>query len=404
MRLLQFGPSAESEQLDIKLCEYQIDVPPYAIFSHRWGSSEDEVSFHNLMERKSDVQLKKGYKKIESCCRQALKDELTHAWVNTCCIDKTSSAELSEAINSMYKWYADSEVCYAYLSDAKSKEDMRDSLWFTRAWTLQELIAPRKVVFFSADWAEIGEKRHNAKLIYDITNIAEDVLIHHNIKEVCISQKMSWVSKRQSTRIEDRAYSLLGLFDISLPILYGEGPRAFTSLQERILQTSVDHTIFAWDLSASDYSGFLAESPDAFVNSSKIQKMPAEDYMEKFDLPSPRIDYALTNHGLEIVLPHSALYNYVSLFAAFLACYNIDSGKPVVIYLRRCLNRRLSDSFFRTKLSSHSLGDETLLQDYDIGKIALNKVLVTVPEKPWARAIRPLLPEEIVKPRDVLDE
>ena len=404
MRLLQFAPSEESERLEIKLCEYQVDVPPYAIFSHRWGSVEDEVSFHDLTWRRSDAQLKKGYEKIEPCCRQALKDELTHAWIDTCCIDKTSSAELSEAINSMYKWYTDSHVCYAYLSDVKSKEDMKNSNWFTRAWTLQELIAPRKVVFFSADWTEIGEKRHMAKLIYAITNIAEEVLIHRDIEDVCISQKMCWASKRQSTRIEDRAYSLLGLFNISLPILYGEGLRAFTRLQEKIIRTSVDHTIFAWDLTASDHSGLFADSPNAFANLSKIRKMAAEDYMEKFNLPSPRIDYALTNNGLEILLPYLVSYNHVSLHAAFLACYYEDSGKSVVLYLRRSLHHRLSDFFFRTKLSSHSLGDEYILQNFDKGKTALGKVLIRMPEKPWARAIRPLLPEEIAKPSNLSNE
>ena len=159
MRLLKINPSLELKQPSIELQEYHYDeLPPYAVLSHRWGSVEDEVLYFDITQKPDEAKLKKGYEKIVACCKQALKDGLAHVWIDTCCIDKASSAELSEAINSMFEWYKQAHICYAYLQDVKSWEDhyenssaFRRSQWFTRGWTLQEMIAPGEVKFFGED-------------------------------------------------------------------------------------------------------------------------------------------------------------------------------------------------------------------------------------------------------------
>jgi len=173
-------------------------------------------------------------------------------WIDTCCIDKTSSAELSEAINSMYRWYQRSQVCYAYLvdvPDATADHSRPDSLfqqskWFTRGWTLQELLAPTFVEFYDQNWIEIGTKSSMRTLVQKITNIS--ILV--NIDEACVAEKLSWASTRVTTRIEDLAYCLMGLFDINMPLLYGEGHNAFLRLQLEIWNRTNDESIFAWSM------------------------------------------------------------------------------------------------------------------------------------------------------------
>jgi len=156
------------------------EIPPYAILSHTWGSEEVLLADLNL----SGVQSKEGYRKIKSACHQASQDGLQHIWIDTCCIDKTSSAELSEAINSMYTWYAIAEVCYVYLSDVSESASIHDvgsefarSRWFTRGWTLQELLAPSTLIFFAMNWIKIGEKSTTmASLLSTITSVDKEIL------------------------------------------------------------------------------------------------------------------------------------------------------------------------------------------------------------------------------------
>jgi hypothetical protein len=246
--------------------------PPYAILSHTWG--KEEVSLQDLAQ--PEVSRKEGFKKIRYCCEQSLKDNLEFAWVDTCCIDKSSSAELSEAINSMFRWYLNAGVCYAYLQDVATVypgssgpgPEFENSKWFTRGWTLQELLAPDAVVFYSASWQKIGTKKELISTLSRITNIDSHFLgpeADTRLRFASIAQKMSWASKRKTTRVEDIAYSLLGIFDISLPLLYGESTRAFTRLQEKLIEQYHDHSIFAWGLSGSGRtSGLFAASPDDF--------------------------------------------------------------------------------------------------------------------------------------------
>ncbi|KAI1786352.1 hypothetical protein LXA43DRAFT_1065138 [Ganoderma leucocontextum] len=177
-----------------------------------------------------------------------------YIWIDSCCIDKSSSSELSEAINSMYAWYARADVCYAYLADVPPGDDhqaegsrFRKSRWFTRGWTLQELIAPVKVDFLSKDWAPIGSKHALVDLVESVADINYKALLKlEPLDAFSVAQRFSWAAKRETTREEDRAYSLLGIFDINMPTLYGEGDRAFRRLQEQIMQRIPDQSLFAW--------------------------------------------------------------------------------------------------------------------------------------------------------------
>jgi hypothetical protein len=247
------------------------DTPPYAIVSHTWD--EEEVLFADVV--KGDISSKKGFTKVDNSCKQAVKDGFEWVWIDTCCIDKSSSAELSEAINSMYKYYQRSEVCYAFLSDVDERKNLTDEMnkskWFTRGWTLQELIAPRQLRLFGQRWIEIGTKESLVAIIGNITTIPAMILRGSTPRVENVAQRMSWASRRKTTREEDMAYCLLGLFDIYLTPLYGEGAyMAFLRLQQEILKTEHDHTIFMW-VAGHDImnQGLLASSPKAFCNHAR---------------------------------------------------------------------------------------------------------------------------------------
>ena len=261
------------------------NIPYYAILSHRWEN--EEVTFQDLREGRGPDMA--GYSKITGCCRQARLDGWEYAWVDSCCIDKSSSAELSEAINSMFKWYKDSQVCYSYLSDVKERSDFADSQWFTRGWTLQELLAPEFLIFYDNNWKEIDTKPRLLRKIESITGISVEHLV--NFEDASIAQIMSWASRRRTTRIEDQAYCLMGLFGINMPPLYGEGSSSFLRLQLEILRTSEDETIFAWTSEDSRPTGLLARSAADFRKSSKIIR-------GRFI--QDRAPYTMTNKGLRL--------------------------------------------------------------------------------------------------------
>ncbi|RYP41740.1 hypothetical protein DL767_000756 [Monosporascus sp. MG133] len=229
----------------------------YVILSHTWEDGQ-EVSFQewNTYITKNQgweaVAQKSGFKKIEGACQEAKVHGFEYIWVDTNCIDKSSSAELSEAINSMFAWYTFSAVCFVYLSDVAFHYDVdrtmfEDSRWFTRGWTLQELLAPIEVYFYSKEWMRLGTRISLAHEIADITSIGKDYLTGKNLHSASVATRMSWAATRQTTREEDKAYSLLGIFDINMPLLYGEGGKAFLRLQEEIIKVSTDQSIFAWD-------------------------------------------------------------------------------------------------------------------------------------------------------------
>ncbi|KAI9775850.1 MAG: hypothetical protein M1839_000724, partial [Geoglossum umbratile] len=202
------------------------NIPSYAVLSHTWGSDDEEVTFNDLVN--SAGKSKAGYRKIHFCGKQAANDGLQFFWVDTCCIDKSSSAELSEAINSMFRWYQDAARCYVYLSDVsvstrRWKMAFKKSRWFTRGWTLQELIAPGSVEFFSVEGEPLGDKKSLEQTLHEITGIATQALRGSPLSYFRTDERMSWAAKRQTSREEDAAYSLLGIFNIHMPLIYGEG-------------------------------------------------------------------------------------------------------------------------------------------------------------------------------------
>lgn len=273
--------------------------PDYVILSHMWG--EDEVTFDDI--HKPHARQMQGYRKIAGCCQMALKDGFEWAWIDTCCIDKRSSSELSEAINSMYEWYWSAAICYAYMSDVHHHHEIMDiqmeleaSRWFHRGWTLQELLAPDVVEFYDKSWKFLGTKSQLIQSVERATNINEMYLSDRDtIKSASIATKLSWAAGRQTTRPEDIAYCLLGLVEVNMPMLYGEGDRAFYRLQSELIRKDIDHTIFTWEPIEEDWESVavLAPSPALFKGSANNSRIEAQG-------PS---SYDITNNGLRITLP-----------------------------------------------------------------------------------------------------
>ncbi|KAK0750637.1 heterokaryon incompatibility protein-domain-containing protein, partial [Schizothecium vesticola] len=254
-------------------------TPPYAVLSHTWGCDADEASLQEMMVPSvldSPTAAKPGFEKIRKTCQIALETRgLKYAWVDTCCIDKTSSAELSEAINSMFKWYQQAAICLAFLEDWEPEQPAFDHCrWWRRGWTLQELIAPRDVLFFDKTWAKRGDLASLCEKISKVSRIKEDVLTkERTLSHVPVAVRMSWASHRETSREEDIAYCLMGIFDINMAMLYGEGSKAFLRLQEEIIKTTPDVSLFAWvakENAGPAFMGILASSPAEFSHCSDI--------------------------------------------------------------------------------------------------------------------------------------
>jgi len=242
MRLLSLN-----EHGDLAWREFSQDkIPPYAILSHTWGT--EEVSFVDLVNKSGKS--KAGYHKIVFCGEQAARDNLRYFWVDTCCIDKRNNTELTKAINSMFRWYRNAVACYAYLSDVATsasndvnaeicqsawEADFRRSRWFTRGWTLQELLAPASVIFYSSQHKQLGDKQSLVGLIHDITGIPISALHGHPLDTFSATERMAWAANQQTMESEDGAYCLLGIFNIFMPLIYGEGKdSALKRLQREI--------------------------------------------------------------------------------------------------------------------------------------------------------------------------
>lgn len=299
----------------------------YAILSHRWKDGGEvlyaEMSIdgddpNGVQKRDAYLRATKphGWAKIEGTCQQARRDKIDYVWIDTCCIDKRSSAMESEEINSMYRYYQEAKVCYAYLAGLPSQKDplfnarFRKHEWFTRGWTLQELIAPEHVNFFTdrclpggivdnEDWIFLGNKKMNlCDSLSMITGIDVDILKNsRDVHSVSVAKRMSWAAKRTTFKDEDRAYSLIGLFNVNMPLIYGEGEKAFIRLQEEIMKESSDESLFAWrdpEAKLGDRSGLLAKSPAMFADSGR--------FFGYYNW-EPRNPFFKTNHGLRITLP-----------------------------------------------------------------------------------------------------
>lgn len=341
MRLLKFDEHGE-----LSLTKDLVDnMPPYAILSHTWGADEDEVTFEELRNRPDKS--KAGYRKIQFCGRQARQDNLDYFWVDTCCINKQSSAELSEAINSMYSWYQGSQRCYIYLSDVEKpnwKKSISKSRWFRRGWTLQELLAPPKAIFYDRQGRRLGSKTALARRIASIIRIPVTALTSGNLMEFSVAQRMSWAARRITTRVEDGAYCLLGLFGVNMPLLYGEGQRAFFRLQEEIIKYNDDHSIFAWSMKEMKFSGLLAPSPAYFSRCHFVTSGESLNGREPF---------AMTNRGLSIALkitPWAA-----DTYLAYIDCTDRTTDQEPAtlgIFLRRLSQ---DDQYTRINLRQNGL-------------------------------------------------
>lgn len=254
MRLLELNSAGELNLTNDIVAD---DLPQYGILSHTWGSDTDEVTFSDLSNGTGVS--KPGYEKIRFCGQQTRHDGLRHFWVDTCCIDKSNSVELSEAINSMFRWYANAFKCYVYLSDVSRpalKEndecsqgawelDFRKSRLFTRGWTLQKLLAPASVEFISKEGVKLGNKESLLRHICEITGIPAKALRGSPLSHFSITERISWQERRESKRKEDMAYSLLGICNVHMALIYGEGrDHAFERLRKEIEAASKGESSF----------------------------------------------------------------------------------------------------------------------------------------------------------------
>ncbi|KAK0715059.1 heterokaryon incompatibility protein-domain-containing protein [Lasiosphaeris hirsuta] len=310
------------------------NAPKYAILSHTWG--DEELLFEDMAtpEKRSVAALSKpeGFAKMWSSCAMAKVKGFEYIWIDTCCIDKSSSAELSEAINSMFKWYALSELCLAYISDyggdeAAAREapssrydasylnppgSFTGSRWFTRGWTLQELIAPMTVAFCNRNWEYIGDRSSLAEA-YTRAVSGEPAVNLIRLKEdltaVSIAARMSWASDRVTTRDEDIAYCLLGIFNVNMPLLYGEGDKAFLRLQEEIIKNPFDQSILvcsSYSRPEGRWAMILAPHPSCFHGYQDVQLLRSQALHDSSRTHPEGI-------GLQVWLCSTGLLNYGQL-------------------------------------------------------------------------------------------
>jgi hypothetical protein len=374
--------------------EYFDEPPPYAILSHTWDYGQ-EVSFQDMLYLSTSISMqggitpaaakirsKTGYSKIVVCCQKAREAEIGLCWVDTCCINKDSSSELSEAINSMYHYYANSKVCYVYLGDLVSGRSLdtndddggydsvefRSCRWLKRGWTLQELIAPSDLIFYNQSWSIVGKLARFEALdsslsqrLADATGIDVGLLTGvKQLEDFSIAQKLSWAALRSTSRIEDESYCLLGILGVNLPLLYGERDRAFFRLQKELLESTDDETLFAWSTQQNSgdprkFGGFLATSPKAFANAGNIVRA-------RLALPT-HSPYHWTNRGLRITLNMDTRFGSPAVGAAVavLDCVSYDSPRqPLGILVSildvadtaRIMKSASGESYTNKKLSS----------------------------------------------------
>jgi hypothetical protein len=361
-------------------------TPSYAILSHTWGS--EEVTFQDMQMGSGLTKI--GYRKIIATCKQASVDGLAYAWVDTCCIDKSSSAELSESINQMCTWYHEAAVCYVLLEDVVPGEEggrsFEQARWFGRGWTLQELLAPRKLEFYDAEWEKIGCREQFAREVEKATNIEWEALQGETtlayVRSTSVAKRMAMAAGRQVTRAEDMAYCLLGLFDVSMPLLYGEGgPKAFERLQEEIIKRHLDQSFLLW-LAPAEHLGskkdlpLFAQSPAAFAG--------CKDVLTTGETVAP---FTLNNQGLQLRAPVYQVLGRRNKFVAVLACaQGMGSTERLGLPMRaiertgRLLIREAASEFITVPeaiLVTAQIRDFCVLRDVPIGVPRLLSVRIT---------------------------
>ncbi|KAH7082415.1 heterokaryon incompatibility protein-domain-containing protein [Paraphoma chrysanthemicola] len=225
-------------------------TPPYAILSHTWNQDEEqEVTYDDVVA--GNATSKSSYEKVEFCIGQAERDGIAYIWIDTCCIERRNGPEIAEAINSMFRWYQKAENCYVYLTDVSIPADgneallssmawvsvFQDSRWFRRGWTLQELLAPHTVRFYDRDGHFLGDKSSLEEPLHRTTRLPRRALHGDSLSGFSVAERMSWTRGRETRKEEDQIYCLLGIFDVSMPLIYGEGLlNAARRLREEILK------------------------------------------------------------------------------------------------------------------------------------------------------------------------
>ncbi|KAK4032710.1 HET-domain-containing protein [Parachaetomium inaequale] len=295
MRLLNAATHALEEFVD------DDHVPPYTILSHTWGA--EEVTFKDLSSALTSPPVdwrayknKQGWPEIVNSAQHARNCGWRYIWIDTCCIDKSDVTDLSEAINSMFRWYECAEVCYAYLANVPPDHptlvhpwtwSFRSSRWFRRGWTLQELLAPSFLEFLDRDWNPIGSRTNGPmKLSWR--------------RASSVATKLSWAANRETTLVGDRTYSLLGLLGVNMPLIYGEGERAFTRLQHELIRSSSDESIFAWGSPMSECSRNIAHGVDSPILAPSPRDYEHTRGIVTWMFDKRRKGFAMTNAGLSL--------------------------------------------------------------------------------------------------------
>ncbi|KAH9950529.1 heterokaryon incompatibility protein-domain-containing protein [Amylocystis lapponica] len=324
----------------------------YAILSHRW-LSRGEPTCQDLSTKTYTEVPEAGFIKLTRFCQLARMHGCRWAWADTCCIDKTSSAELDESIRSMYQWYENAKICIVYLGNTEHLSGAVADPWFTRAWTLQELLAPKRIKFFNKHWmpltADDNDKAIDSLILRDIakiTDIPPRFIRHFTPGTDMVLEKMAWASSRKATRVEDMAYSLVGIFDVSLTIAYGEGERAFYRLQLAIMEKSPAVDLLVWSGRASKDNTMIASSPKCFIDSPR----QLDDLIDFMITPDPlfgenisiRIwrgsqSHAMTSAGLrldvvmyDVSVSHDNTFNFANRYGEPMVIDHIDKN-PVIL-------------------------------------------------------------------------
>jgi heterokaryon incompatibility protein (HET) len=228
----------------LDLRKFNQHPPRYAILSHRWIDEQEiclqdwEVYVANQDPLSSQIKCKSGFIKIQNACIQAQKRGFEWLWADTVCIDKRDNSEVTKSVNLMFSWYQSASVCFAYMHEVSNNNQRlkwtednavvrKTPEWFTRGWTLQELLAPKKLLLSDQDWNCIGDRENCAQVITKFTGIPLSALCGKDIQSYSYADRLAWAKGRQTTEPEDRVYSLLGLLGVSLPAVgYGIGLKA----------------------------------------------------------------------------------------------------------------------------------------------------------------------------------
>ena len=305
------------------------NLPAYAILSHVWYNEEKKIelvydSFESLPRNANgvpqcpkDQNYAKSHDKIMKTCQETRKlgegsgKRVDFVWIDSICIDKRNAGERDRAIRSMWRFYGDAACCIVWLQDVEWSKNNKprvdqafeNARWFSRGWTLQELIAPKIVYFFNRSWDLLGTKWSLAAEITSRTRIERKFLKPEKARSATIAQRLSWAAGRNTTEPEDRVYSLFGLFNVDIEVKYGgPNPReeryrtAFSLMQKEILRDSTDESLFAWRNPSLKSSGLLAPSIDCFKDSNQIVSYHGNDLRTR----SVRIDSA----GLHFPAPN----------------------------------------------------------------------------------------------------